>query len=110
MQNRREITAGLLLRLNDPGYKLQGEDPNTATLEDARGWAGTYDTLIRFKHELLDLCQKCAEQSGPEVARAIRETDVVLLEIEISRFQQKRDYWKIRATELAGNGRRGDAS
>jgi hypothetical protein len=42
---------------------------------------------------LLELCQRFAEHSGPEVARAIRETDVILLEV--------------RATEPAGNGRRG---
>ena len=41
------------------------------------------------------------------MACAIRETDMILLEIQLSRFEQKRDYWKIRATELSGNGRRG---
>lgn len=110
MQNRREAAATFFQRLNDPGYRLHGEDPSTATLEDARRWSNTYDKLIGFKHELLELCQKYVEQSGHEVARAIRETDVILLEMQISRFQQKRDYWKLRATELAGNGRHGGES
>jgi hypothetical protein len=110
MQNRREVASGFLQRLNDPGYRLNGENPNTATLEDARRWSTNYDKLIRFKRELLDLCHKYAEQAEPEIARAIRETDVILLEVQISRFEQKRDYWKIRATELAGNGRRGGES
>ena len=110
MQNRKEVAAGFLQRMNDPGYRLHGEDPATATVEDARQWAHTYEKLIGFKHELLELCHRFAEQSGPELARAIRETDVILLEIQLSRFQQKRDYWKLRATELAGNGRRGGAN
>ena len=110
MQNRREVAASFIQRLNDPGYRLHGEDPATATVEDARRWSQTYDNLIAFKHELLELCHKYAEQSGPQVARAIRETDVILLEMQVSRFQQKRDYWKLRATELAGNGRRGGES
>jgi hypothetical protein len=105
MQNRREAATSLLQRLNDPGYRLHGEDPSTATLDDARGWSQTYDRLLAFKHELLELCHKYAERSGPDVARAIRDTDVILLEMQVSRFQQKRDYWKLRATELAGNGR-----
>ena len=67
----------------------------------------TYDKLIKFKRELLELCQRYAEHAEPEVARAIKETDVILLEIQTSRFEQKRDFWKIRATELSGNGRRG---
>jgi hypothetical protein len=72
-----------------------------------RHWATTYDTLIRFKHELLARCQRYAEQAEPDVSRAIRETDVILIEIQLSRFEQKHDYWKIRAAELSGNGRRG---
>ena len=83
MQHRREVASGFLQRLNDPGDRLRGENPATATLDDSRRWAATYDKLIALK------------QAEPEVARAIRETDVI------------RDFWKIRATELAGNGRRG---
>lgn len=102
-----DVAATFLQRLNDPGYRLTGENPSTATLEDARRWAGTYDTLIEFKRELLDLCHRFAGQSGQEVARAIRETDVILLEMQISRFELRRDFWKLRATEMAGAGRRG---
>lgn len=110
MQNRRQVPAGFLQRLNDPGYRLTGENTSTATLDDARRWASTYERLIGFKRELLELCHKYAEATDPEVARAIRETDMILLEMQISRFEQKRDYWSIRATELAGNGRRGAPS
>jgi hypothetical protein len=110
MQSRQHIASGFLQRLSDPGYRLVGENPSTATVDDARGWAETYEKLINFKRELLDLCHKFADQSEPEVARAIRDTDVIVLEMQVSRFQQRRDYWKIRATELAGNGRRGEAN
>ena len=105
MHRRVDAAAGLLMRLNDPGNRLPGENPQTANLDDARRWAETYDRLVAFKRELLEHCQTCADQSEPAVARAIRETDMVLLEMQSSRFAQKRDYWKIRATELAGNGR-----
>ena len=110
MQTRRALATGFLQRLNDPGYRLNGENPSTATLEDARRWSETYSKLIAFKRELLELCHRYVDQSEPEIARAIRETDMVLLEIQISRFEQKRDYWRLRATELAGNGRRGGAN
>lgn len=110
MQNRKPTEAGVLQRMNDPAFRLHGENTSTATVEDARKWAGIYTALVDFKRELLDLCHKYAEQSGPDVARAIRETDMVLLEVELSRFQQRRDFWNLRATELAGNGRRGGPS
>jgi hypothetical protein len=107
MQGRREVQTDFLQRFTDPGYRLHGESPATATIEDARRWMATYESLIRFKRELLDLCHRYMEGSEPEVARVIRETDMILIEIQLSRFEQKRDYWKIRATELAGNGRHG---
>jgi cob(I)alamin adenosyltransferase len=107
MRDRHDIATSFLNRLADPGYRLQGENPATATLQDARRWARTYEELIQFKRELLDVCQKLAERADPQVARAIRDTDIILLEVQVSRFEQKRDYWKIRATELAGNGRGG---
>lgn len=111
MQNRREQVATVLLqRLNDPGYRFVGENPATATLEQAEGWVRTYDELVRFKRALLELSERYAEQSEPEVARAIREADMIMLEVQMSRFEQKRDYWRIRATELARNGRRGGAN
>ena len=106
-QNRPAVVNTFLQRLNDPGYRLTGENPSTANLDDARRWAKTYDSLISFKRELLELSHGYAERSGPEVARAIKETDMIMLEMQISRFEQRRDYWKIRATELTGNGRRG---
>ncbi len=110
MRDRREVASGFLQRMNDPGYRLYGENPANATIEDSRRWVKTYDKLIVFKRELLELCQRFAEQSDPDVARAIRETDMIMLEVQLSRFQQKRDYWRIRATELAGDGRRGGES
>ncbi len=111
MQNRREQVATVFLqRLNDPGYRFIGENPATATLEQAQKWVKTYDKLVCFKRELLELCERYAEHSEPEVAQAIRDTDVIMLEVQLSRFEQKRDYWKIRATELASNGRRGAAN
>ena len=107
LMQRREIPTAFLQRLGDPGYRLPDENPATATLDQARKWAQTYDELINFKRELLDLCYRYAERSEPSVAQAIRETDVVLLETQLSRFEQRRDYWKIRAAEMHGGRSRG---
>lgn len=107
MRDRHQVATSFLARMSDPGYRLEGENPATATFGDAKRWTETYDRLIGFKRELLDLCHRFAEQSEPMVARAIRDTDIILLEVQISRFEQKRDFWKLRSAELAGNGRGG---
>ena len=107
MQRREVTTNAFLQRIADPGYRLQGENPATASLEDARNWAATYDELIKFKRELVDVCHRYAQRSQAEVSRAIRETDVILLEMQVSRFEQRRDYWTIRAAEMQGGRSRG---
>jgi hypothetical protein len=107
MRDRHGVATSFLNRLADPGYRLQGENPATATFEDSRRWVQTYEELIQFKRDLLELCHRFAQQAEPQVARAIRDTDIILLEVQISRFEHKRDYWKIRATELTLNGRGG---
>ncbi|HKV88883.1 MAG TPA: hypothetical protein VJT78_12875 [Candidatus Dormibacteraeota bacterium] len=109
MRDQSQVASGFLERMTDPGFRLHGEDPANVTPEQARRWATRYESLIKLKLELLKLCERYAGQSEPEVASAIRETDMILLETQISRFQQKSDYWKIRSTELSGIGRRGVA-
>ena len=104
---RREMTMAFLQRLGDPGYRLHGENPATATLEQARRWVDTYDELIKFKRQLIGLSHEYAERAQPEVARAIRETDVVLLETQASRFELRRDFWKIRVAEMKDGRSRG---
>jgi cob(I)alamin adenosyltransferase len=99
---KRELATAFLQRTGDPGYRLPGENPATATLDQARRWARRYEELIKFKRELLEICARYAGRSEPEVAHAIRETDVVLLETQVARYEQKRDYWQIRVAEMQG--------
>ena len=99
------MTRSFLRRLRDPGQRLDGEDPKTRNPDQARHWAGVYGRLIEFKRELLERTYRFTEESEAEVARAMRETDIVLLEAELTRFEQRRDYWLLRVTELAGERR-----
>lgn len=102
MSDQLELTREVLRRLGDEDYRLHGEDPATATLEQAQRWATTYDRLIGFKHELLERTYRFIEESDLDAARAMKESDLILLEIQLSRFEQRRDFWKLRASELAG--------
>ena len=99
------MRRSFLQRLRDPGHRLAGEDPTTRNLEQAQHWALVYEKLIEFKHELLARTYRFTEESEAEVTREMRETDIILLEAQLSRFEQRRDYWILRATELAGERR-----
>ncbi len=108
MHNGFETAKVLVERLADPSYRLPGENPATADRSQARRWLETYERLVEFKRRLLTESQRFASDASPEVGHAIRESDIILLEVQLSRFEQKRDFWKLRATELAGL--RGDAA
>jgi len=99
------LTKELLRRLGDEDYRLHGEDPATATLEQAQRWAATYERLIGFKRELLERTYQFIEESEVDAARAMKEADLILLEVQLSRFEQRRDFWHMRASELAGERR-----
>lgn len=105
MQNRQEVAMGFLLRMGDPAYRLEGENAATTSVDQACRWGATYERLLESKRAMLDLAHRFADDSEPEVAHAIRETDIVLLEMQMSRFQARRDYWKIREAELKGRKR-----
>jgi len=105
MQNRQEVAMGFLLRMGDPAYRLEGENAATTNVDEARRWGATYERLIEFKKAMLHLAHRFADDSEPEVAHAIRDADIILLEMQMSRFQARRDYWKIREAELTGRKR-----
>jgi hypothetical protein len=49
VSSQLELTRELLRRLGDEDYRLHGEDPATATLEQAQRWAATYDRVDRLQ-------------------------------------------------------------
>lgn len=65
------------------------------------------EPLGDFKRRLLDIYERYPEHAEPEVARAIVESDVIMLETQVSRFARKRNFGKLRATKLSGKWRRG---
>ena len=97
-----ETARILVQRLMDPSHRIAGEDPTTNDVTAARRCLASYERLIDGKKRLLEACERFAAESPPEVAQAIRESDIILLEVQLSRFEQRRDYWRLREAELAG--------
>jgi hypothetical protein len=92
----------LVERVSDPAHRLEGEDPVTADLARSRQWCAAYQRIVDYKLQLLDMSRRFVDVSDPVVGQAIRESDIILIEVQLSRFEQKRDYWKLRVSELAG--------
>jgi hypothetical protein len=93
--------AELASQQADPDRLMEGEDPTTVDLDDARHWHSVYQELFAFKRDLLDKLQtRLAEISSPD-ARDEAVADERLLGLELERFQQRAEFWRRRIQELS---------
>lgn len=85
----------------DPDRLLDGEDPDSMEVEDARHWADTYRELLAVKERLLGAAQEAVEQPLEKAAaREVASTDLVTLKAEQARFKRRLAFWEQRAREL----------
>jgi DNA-binding response OmpR family regulator len=81
---------------------LEGENPTTAFKQDARHWIGVYGQMISFKDELLGRIRAQVDTLPPQGRRDVMENDVSILEIQLSRYQRRIEFWYARQWELEG--------
>lgn len=80
---------------------IEGEDPNSKEPRDARRWVALYGEMVDFKIQLL---QRISSQL-PNLSRAARralDTDVKLLQTQLSRYRRRLQFWSKREAGLAG--------
>ena len=80
---------------------MEGEDPRSPHVEDARHWVSIYTQMLEFKERLLS---RVEEEAGglPRPARdLVRTEDVPMLEAERERVHQRLVFWRRRHWELA---------
>ena len=81
---------------------MEGEDPNTPHVEDARHWVSIYTQMLEFKERLLE---RAAEESRalPKPARDMVEAeDLRALADERAKIEDRLEYWRRRHWDLAG--------
>jgi len=81
---------------------LEGEDPASAYKQDARHWIAVYRQMISFKEELLRRMRAQADTLPPAGRRDVMENDVSLIEIQLTRYQRRIEFWFNRQWELEG--------
>jgi hypothetical protein len=84
---------------------LPGEDPASQYLDDALHWLSVYTELLQAKAAMQEALNERLSQTTEAVAREeIGGTDVVILEREMRRFQDRIDFWRGRIKELKERG------
>jgi DNA-binding response OmpR family regulator len=81
---------------------LEGEDPASVYKQDARHWIAVYRQMISFKEELLRRMRAQADTLPPAGRRDVMENDVSLIEIQLTRYQRRIEFWFNRQWELEG--------
>ena len=81
---------------------LEGENPTTMYKQDARHWIAVYRQMISFKDQLLGRIREQVETLPPQGRRDVMENDVSILEIQLSRYQRRIEFWYARQWELEG--------
>jgi DNA-binding response OmpR family regulator len=81
---------------------LEGENPTTMYKQDARHWIAVYRQMISFKDQLLGRIRAQVETLPPQARRDVMENDVSILEIQLSRYQRRIEFWYARQWELEG--------
>jgi hypothetical protein len=85
----------------DPDRLLPGEDPTSPYPDDADKWIEVYQELLVFKRRLLGVAEEALEGLEDKPARReVIDTDRIVLEAEVKRFERRLEFWKKRRQEL----------
>src|SRR2546422_9795339 len=81
-------------------YLIQGEQPDTRDVEDARQWVTIYRELATFAERTLNRL-RTGEGNGQAVALS-HDADERSMEAHFRRLQSRLDFWEHRLWDLAG--------
>jgi hypothetical protein len=86
--------------IDDPNRLLHGEDPETTYLDDARHWLFVYEELLGFKHDIIQMTRRRAEELSDGAKEELMGTDIPILEAEERRLAARFEFWHGRVAEL----------
>jgi hypothetical protein len=84
----------------EPERLLEGEDEDTAYVDDAVHWTKVYTELLDFKRSLLTLAEQRVPSMDDDAGLEVKETDLKVLKAEASRFERRLEVWQGRIREL----------
>ena len=93
---------GFNTSVEQPDRLLEGEDPATIYRQDARHWIAVYRQMISFKDELLRRMRAQVDTLPAAGRRDVMENDVAVIELQLTRYQRRIEFWFDRQWELEG--------
>jgi hypothetical protein len=100
MASRRQEAAGAAWEGADLGRPIQGENPESRSLEEAHRWIGVYHHLVNLEQELFDLLARMIPSMPSEAQKEAEQTNLPVLASQVERFRHRLDFWQKRRDEL----------
>lgn len=104
MASEREEAAGAAWAGADLERPIEGEDPTTLSLGEARHWVAVYSHLVRLEQDLLDLLAGILPNMPSDAQQEAEETNLPVLATQLERFKHRLEFWAGRRAELEGRG------
>ena len=86
---------------DEPPPPLEGEHLETTHWEDAHHWISIYSDLLEFKRGILDQVRRDLAKLTPDAQKAA-ESDLKIVEGQMTGYQQRLDLWSQRVRDLHG--------
>ena len=79
---------------------LNGEDPASQSLMEARRWTAVYRHLVGLEQDLFDMLAGVIPTMPEEAQREAEKTNLPVLASQLERFRHRLEYWVKREEEL----------
>jgi len=100
MASSREEAAGAAWEGADLQRPIQGENPESESLDDARRWVGVYSHLVLLEQEMFDVLARMIPNMPAEAQREAEQTNLPVIASQVERFRHRLAYWAGRKSAL----------
>jgi hypothetical protein len=102
MASRKEQAADAAWEGADLERPIDGENPASESLDEARRWVAVYSHLVKLEEELLDMLAGAIPKMPDAAQREAESTNLPVLASQAERFRHRLDYWVKRRAALEG--------
>ena len=78
----------------------EGEDPSTASIQEAERWVSVYTELIHLEDGLIKSVKERIAKMSPAARRETERTNLPALEKDATRFHERLAFWLERRDQL----------
>ena len=100
MASKKEEAAEAAWEGADLERPIDGEDPRSESLQDARHWVTVYSHLVQLEQSLFDMLARMIPRMPADAQREAEETNLPVLASQVERFKHRLRYWSKRRREL----------